>query len=302
MPNRTAKFVAAIFLLPAAGPLATTSAAADCLSEPKDQTPAGSHWRYRVEHPSNRHCWYLRREGEKPAQLATRPAPAKAEPPMQESVADARAELTPPTRSVQEMDVGARPVVAPGPANVASPASNPFPDPQNVSARPSVVASRWPDPSAVDTTASPAAAVEPPGAAAPSNTQAVPSPIATTAVPLAVADASLAKQSRSILMLIIAVVGALSFVGVMGRAMFGLGGKRRRRKTQDDRRAVRNERRAIWDSIVTDRPQPSPSPIQDSQARDLDMPRVPRDDPRAPDDPNRRIAEMLARLSRSAAA
>ena len=66
MPSRTAKFVSAIFASVLAGiPLATishgaTPAADDCLSGPKDQAPQGSHWYYRIEHATKRHCWYLK--------------------------------------------------------------------------------------------------------------------------------------------------------------------------------------------------------------------------------------------------
>ncbi len=292
MPNRTAKFASAIFVFLLAGaPLATISAAADCLSEPKDQTPEGSHWRYRIEHPSNRHCWYLRREGEKPSQLAARPAPPKAEPPMQNSVADARAELTPQTRLEQDMDVTARPPVPAAPANIAGPANSLFSTPPDANALSSVVASRWPALSGVNSSASPTAAAETPSATAPSNSQPAPPPFAAATVSLATANSSSEKQSRSILMLLIAVAGAVSFAGLMGRAMFRSSGKRRAKQ-----RIVRTDRRAIWDSIVTDRPPPSSHAM-----RDADIPRAPRD-PRAADDPDRRIAEMLARLSRSAAA
>jgi hypothetical protein len=293
MPNRTAKFASAIFVFLLAGaPLTTISAAADCLSEPKDQTPEGSHWHYRIDHPSNRHCWYLRREGEKPSQLAARPAPPKAEPPMQDSVADARAELTPQTRVGQQTNVTARPSVPAAPADVASPANSPFSTPPDANALSSVVASRWPALSGVDSSASPAAAVETPSATAPSNSQPAPPPFAAATVSLAAADSSSAKQSRSILMALIAVAGALSFAGLMGRAMFRSGGNKRRSK----QRIVRADRRAIWDSIVVDRP-----PSSSHAMPDADIPRAPRD-PRAADDPDRRIAEMLARLSRSAAA
>ncbi len=71
MANRTAKFVSAIFASVLAGaPLATLShnaarAADDCLAAPKDETPEGGHWYYRIDHASKRQCWYLREEGEK---------------------------------------------------------------------------------------------------------------------------------------------------------------------------------------------------------------------------------------------
>ena len=66
MPNRTAKFASAIFVSFLAGaPLAILShgaarAADDCLAAPKDVTPEGSHWYYRIDHPTKRHCWYLK--------------------------------------------------------------------------------------------------------------------------------------------------------------------------------------------------------------------------------------------------
>ena len=103
MSNRTAKLVSAIFAsLLAGAPFATVShgAAAECLSGPKDPTPEGSHWYYRIEHPSERHCWYLRKEGEKLSQVASPAAPPAAKqvspdpaPAIQRSIADAHAEL-----------------------------------------------------------------------------------------------------------------------------------------------------------------------------------------------------------------
>ena len=103
MSNRTAKFVSAIVAgLLASAPLAMVShsAAAECLSAPGDQTPDGSHWYYRIEHPSERHCWYLRDEDGKPAQpprRQRRPSPnrlrRKPHRRCNRSVADARAEL-----------------------------------------------------------------------------------------------------------------------------------------------------------------------------------------------------------------
>src|SRR5215831_4461752 len=42
----------------------TTSRAADeCLRGPNGTSPAGSHWYYRVDRSTGRHCWYLGAEG-----------------------------------------------------------------------------------------------------------------------------------------------------------------------------------------------------------------------------------------------
>jgi hypothetical protein len=60
------------------------TAAADCLAKPNAAPPSGSHWYYRVDRASNRHCWYLGPEGAKARQAKSespkpRPAPKDAE-------------------------------------------------------------------------------------------------------------------------------------------------------------------------------------------------------------------------------
>src|SRR5262245_13115736 len=93
----------------------TTGGAADeCLRGPNGTAPAGSHWYYRVDRPTGRHCWYLGAEGRsvrsvsertsqqtrkrvqqhsrnsQPAAQAaeTRPAPAPTAPPAPDSKAN----------------------------------------------------------------------------------------------------------------------------------------------------------------------------------------------------------------------
>jgi hypothetical protein len=294
MPNRTAKFVSAIFAsLLGSTPLTTISfsAAANCLSGPKDEAPEGSHWYYRIDHPSTRHCWYLRHEGEKLSQLSAKPAPSKAEPAVQRSVADAHAELPlPQMRIEQETGVAGQHTPATS-ANAVSPENNQLANSPDANARASVIASRWPEPLGVSSSAGPAPVAGNPGATMQPNSQATPSPVAAM-VPLAAADSSSENLPRSILMLLIAVIGALSFAGLLGSTIFRFGGTRR-----VERPAVRGDRRAIWDSIVPDRPLSSAHPDSNPGMPRVAIPR----DPRAADDPNRRVAEMLARLSRSAA-
>jgi hypothetical protein len=78
-----------------------------CLAAPKDSTPQGKHWYYRIEHPSKRHCWYLGDEGRKISQASAssapspseslppaKPAPRQSRESLQPAVANARAELT----------------------------------------------------------------------------------------------------------------------------------------------------------------------------------------------------------------
>jgi len=80
--------------------------------------------------------------------------------------------------------------------------------------------------------------------------------------------------------------------GVMGSAIFRLGSMR-----QAGRRQIRSDRRAIWDSVDTDRPAPPAYPRAEASMRRLDIPR----ELRHADDRNGRITEILARLSKGAA-
>jgi len=120
MPNRTktaaspilAAFLASVFSTAIA--CAAARAADDCLSEPKHQTPPGSHWYYRIDGPNHRKCWFLGDEGQKVSQAGL-PRPSSSPPPLprrttaaiQPGVADAHAELpkvTTPTETPQSFD------------------------------------------------------------------------------------------------------------------------------------------------------------------------------------------------------
>jgi hypothetical protein len=249
MPHRTAKFVSAAFAGILAGvPLATASNGAtpatdNCLSGPKDQAPQGSHWYYRIEHATQRHCWYLRDERAGLSQ-AVSPNSPKAEPVMQRSIANAHAELPLPPATAQPAPVT--------PANAADLQNNQLATPPDINTRSSAVASRWPEPS--NTGSAPSSS----GASVQSNSGMARQP-AVAAVALATADASSEKRSGSAHMLLIVILGALSIAGLIGSAVLRFGG------------------------------------TQPVGGRDM------RGDPRAADDPNRRIAEMLARLSRAQA-
>jgi hypothetical protein len=67
MPKRVTLLVFAGILaeiLASSGP-GHVAAAADCIGGPGRQAPEGSHWYYRLDRPSHRHCWYLGPQGEK---------------------------------------------------------------------------------------------------------------------------------------------------------------------------------------------------------------------------------------------
>ena len=330
MSNRSAKFVAAIF----ASILGGTSFAAvaqdaaressaktadSCLSGPKGPVPAGGHWYYRVDRATKRNCWYIGEEKNKSARAAPKdstssaaasepaepdPAsPAAANPvsPQQainvrKSIADARAELTAPQARVEDLGEPQTTGAVPGIANSQRAAA---PDAATPS---SPITSRWPESSGVSPSSGPRlAAAEPPQSlqAQSLQTNVTPAPQpAVTPVALAAADSWQDRQSASMQMLLLTMAGALALAGITASLIFRFG---RARAMQP---AMRGDRRAIWDSVQPERMSPSLFSDEDTPIWRRDVPsnpprNLPRD-PRAPDDPERRVTEMLARLARSA--
>ena len=135
MPNRTAKLALIVFVSVLAGiPFSTSSYSAtpapdDCLSAPNGQTPEGSHWYYRIERGTKRHCWYLREEGERVSQRApastvpaAKPIAPKADPAIRGAVANARAELPPAqTRDTADRTAATAPLPSAPGINATSP-------------------------------------------------------------------------------------------------------------------------------------------------------------------------------------
>jgi hypothetical protein len=290
MSNRTAKFASAILAsLLASTPFTTVSqsAAAECLSGPKGATPEGRHWYYRIDRATQRQCWYLRDEDKESqaAPLDLSPS-AKSASPRKETaapraIADARAELPlPQTRTEQKQSVFPAP---PALAIALDPPSVSVANAEPANTQVSAIASRWPDQSEVSSPIIP----QPAATSAPANTNATPTsqttpPAPVTPVALATADSSSKSRFGSIPMLLTVAMGALSLAAVMGGAIFGFGSSRR-----TGERDIRRRRRVNWNY-----------PGSEQRTQSDDSPR----EWRAADDPDRRVAEMLARLSRSAAA
>jgi hypothetical protein len=90
-------------------------------------------------------------------------------------------------------------------------------------------------------------------------------------------------------MLLLVMAGALALAGVTASLIFRFSA----RATLPD---IRHDRHAIWDRVRPERSSPSMFPDDDMPVWRANVPR----DPRAPDDPERRVTEMLARLARSA--
>ena len=314
MANRTAKFVAAIFASFLAGANFVAVAedgaktADSCLSGPKGALPAGGHWYYRIDRATKRHCWYVGEEKDKTAPAvprdaaastaapavaaapATDPVPPQANASVRKSIADAHAELpSPQARADQDASVNA-PQWTNSAAATAGMQNSQHVVAPDADAQPSIVTSRWPESSGVSSSNNPELAAADPPASAQADAMAAPQPAASP-VALAAADSSLQKQSGSTQMLLMVMAAALALAGVTASLVFRFG---RARVVQPE---IWGDRRAIWDSIDTDRSSPSPFP-NDNVPRWRDH--VARD-PRAPDDPVRRVEEMLARLARSAA-
>jgi hypothetical protein len=253
MANRIAKFASAIFASFLAGAPITiitssfTHAASDCQTEPGSETRQGQHWYYRIQHGTKRHCWYLREEGERAEQATSSEGTAAAsrrnETAVRGSIADAHGELPSPRVRVQQ-DGGAS--AARPRANMptaATPEDNQYPgaiaSPADGAPR-SLVASRLPEPLAVDSS-DPA-----PEASATMVADASPTPQAESSpalapVTLAAAAAPIQKTGGSLRMVLLVILGALALASLMGNVVYRLG-----RARHVARAAAR--RRDIWES------------------------------------------------------
>jgi hypothetical protein len=349
MPIGTAKFVSALFVSLIAGASFITAShsapapdeADKCLAGPKGTAPQGSHWYYRVERGTKRHCWYVGEEKEKVARSAPAISSASADPASSippppknagtpKAIADARAEL-PSSQTQTEPGTGvtvqraAAPAANPAGTNTNQRANDARDTNPQSAAQSSLIASRWPDSSGVSPSASPATAPATEQSAAADQSDAVETPAPAIApVTLAAADSSTARQTGSIQTLLIVIIGALSLAGLIGSAIFRFSSMRWTggRDVGGDRR----DRREIWDPVSpspmayasSDTRMPASAIPREARLAPREMRLVPREtrltpretrmipretrgEAHAPDDPDQRISEMLARLSRAAA-
>lgn len=232
MKTRAAKFVAATIasILSSANALAAPEDAASentqqpveqCLTSPRDYTPPGTRWRYRVERSTGRHCWFLKDEVEKSAGKASgqstaateepTPAPSRRKSAASRTVSDARAEL-----SQTPIEQDARPVRV-----------------QNTP----VAATRWPDPVSTLSQANPAA--NPPAPTAAPVEQSAETRNAPAATPLArpqimpraVPPVPVSEKPISLPMLITIIAGGFSVLGVMVSLLLAWLASRRARRS-----------------------------------------------------------------------
>jgi hypothetical protein len=311
MSKRAAKFVSAIFAsLLAGAPFATISHGApetadSCLAGPKGAPPQGGHWYYRIDRVTKRQCWYLGDEKEKVSRAApeTSPPPDNSVSPpkdagTQRSIANARAELPlPQTRVEQDTSVFSGQRAPAATADSGSPWNNQRVNTVDADGQRSIVASRWPELAAANSSPAPAPSTVNTAARPQQAAEAAPPP-AVAAVTLAAEDASAAKPYGSVQLLLIAMIGALSVASLIASAIFRFGGRRRA-----GRRNLRVDRRVNWDIPRTQRPSLSEEARAAKSMREIArLPEgsLPREAFTA-DDPNERTAQMLARLARSAA-
>jgi hypothetical protein len=102
MPKRTAQFIALIFVNLLAGAAlaaasgSTAHAADNCVATPASVAPQGGHWYYRIDWPTKRHCWYVRKFSQAAPQdsaASASPVPPQKTAAAPPSVADARDEM-----------------------------------------------------------------------------------------------------------------------------------------------------------------------------------------------------------------
>jgi hypothetical protein len=252
MPNRARTFSPAIFATLFAGIALTAGmngaaqAADDCLAAPKAQTPQGTHWYYRVERTTKRHCWYTRAES--PALAQASPAADDAVPPpssatLQPAIANARAELPPTTAPVDRRALSLQPSSAT--ISNAAPANTTSAAPQGQDQQRWSLASRWSDQASADDTADAAPAADAADARQRLQSAAMKRPVETPVT--------------SLWTLVGALVSALALAGLVTAAIMTFG-KSRRQNEMPDRRSANwgSDAKAPTASVETLRDQPPP--------------------------------------------
>jgi len=232
MTNRVAKLLVAAASVVACASITpvvagTAGAVDECLAKPKDGTPSGQHWYYRIDRITKRQCWYLRDKDDASPQAAA-PVPSeknasldrKNESVLTSSTADAFAALSSP-RARLDGRAPAPPVAQTPSADATDEQDSSRNDPPGEQ---SPVASRWPDPRAV---LSPA--IERPAAPSLAVTSATSEPTAEAATGDA-GDAPTVdtpSPAISLQMLLLAAFAAVAVSGLTGGAVYLARGRRR---------------------------------------------------------------------------
>lgn len=260
MKTRAAKFVAAIIasILYSASAFAAPDDAepaeprADtCLTSPRDYTPPGTRWRYRLERDSGRRCWFLKDE-EKPTarsseqksseqkpsdqkaaeqnaaaedESAPAPTPRRKTAATRTTISDARAELSQsPAEPARHAAV--RRAADPAAAALVAESSQPS-GARSVNMLAPNTATRWPAPMSAtaqttaqaNTAATPQAPAAEPSADARQTPTTMP-PAKPQVMPRAVPPMPASEKPMSTPMLVTIVAGGLSVFGVLMSLLF----------------------------------------------------------------------------------
>jgi hypothetical protein len=259
MKSRAAKFVAAIIasILYSASAFAAPDDAepaeprADtCLTSPRDYTPPGTRWRYRMDRETGRRCWFLK-DDEKPTAKAAEqktaeqnaaadeePAPAptpRKKAAATRSISDARAEFS-QAHAEPAKPSAARSAADPAAAALVAESSQPSAA-RSVNMLAPNTAARWPAATSTTAQTNPQAntAANPPApAAAPTeqNADARQAPATTPpakpqVMPRAVPPMPASEKPMSTPMLITIIAGGLSVFGVLMSLLFAWLAQRR---------------------------------------------------------------------------
>jgi hypothetical protein len=249
-------------------PIGLARAADDCLTAPNTQPPQGSHWYYRIDGATQRHCWYLGPEGQKVhhAEPEVQPAAKSATPLRTENGGDrpmASAQVEPPLPPLRPA-TAANATAQAGVQRISQGASQ---------STPSTV--QWPDPQ------QPAGASDR-EAGGPSTLQYV---NAEDEMVQPAASAAHARTNMPIWVTLL-VASALAVAGLFQQAIFKIMIARRRRIYVEVGRAERSVSRA---------PERMPQPFAASRPNGLKSAPVEHIDPRDIEEGFRQILRALER-------
>src|SRR5262245_12269283 len=247
MKFRAAKFaVAAIASIVSsanlvAAPENTEQPADTCLTSPREYTPPGTRWRYRMERSTGRQCWFLKDDVEKTAGKASEQTTAATEEPAAapaprkksatpRSVSNARAEFS---RAPVEQEARPAPAQsAPAPAASAVVADNNQPSAaKSANMLAPAAATRWPEPMS---TVNPAAN-QPAPVATPADQSTDARPATATkpqVMPRAVPPMPASEKPMSWPMLITIIAGGLSVLAVLVSVLFAWLASRKAERTR----------------------------------------------------------------------
>jgi hypothetical protein len=244
METRAAKFVAAIIasILYSASAFAAPedaepaeSRADTCLTSPRDYTPPGTRWRYRLDRDTGRRCWFLKDEEKRAGKAAVptataeeEPAPPRKKPAATHTLSDARAELS-QTPVEPAKPSATRSAADPAAAGLVAESSQPSAARSMNMLAPNT-ATRWPAPMSTTAQANPPAnpATNPPASTTPPaepNADARQAPATTPpakpqVMPRAVPPMPASEKPMSTPMLITIIAGGLSVFGVLMSLVF----------------------------------------------------------------------------------